>query len=97
MPIKCAGAPQKAIYLLADHWHQKRLADIEIGLYSAGAVLLGVPDYVPALMDYVERYKAKLNFQHTLTAIDGPARKAYFETAGDQRASRTIDVIKIAL
>jgi sulfide:quinone oxidoreductase len=41
-------------------------------------VLFGVPAYVPALMDYVNRYHAKLNFHHNLTAIDGPARKAWF-------------------
>lgn len=93
MPIKCAGAPQKAMYLSADHWHRnKQLAKIEVGFYSAGAVLFGVPDYVPALMQYVERYNAKLNFQHTLTAIDGPARKAYFATAGGEGPSRTVEV-----
>ena len=77
MPIKCAGAPQKAMYLSADHWYRtKQLADMNVGFYSAGAVLFGVPDYVPALMKYVERYHARLNFIHTLTAIDGPARTA---------------------
>ena len=30
MPIKCAGAPQKAMYLSADHWQrQGRLSDID--------------------------------------------------------------------
>ena len=54
MPIKCAGAPQKAMYLSADHWRGAGvLKDIDIGFYSAGAALFGVPDYVPALMEYV--------------------------------------------
>jgi sulfide:quinone oxidoreductase len=93
MPIKCAGAPQKAMYLSADHWlRHKRLADIEVGFYSAGAVLFGVPEYVPALMEYVERYKAKLNFQHTLTAIDGPARKAYFKKVVGDQGPETVEV-----
>ena len=79
MPIKCAGAPQKALYLSADHWFRNgRLKDIEVGFYNAGAVLFGVAAYVPALMEYVERYHAQLNFGHNLTAIDGPARKAWF-------------------
>ena len=79
MPIKCAGAPQKALYLSADHWLRNGcLNDIEVSFCNAGAVLFGVKDYVPALMKYVERYHAKLQFQHNLTRIDGPARRAWF-------------------
>jgi sulfide:quinone oxidoreductase len=79
MPIKCAGAPQKAMYLSADHWLKiGRLSDITINFYNAGPVLFGVKEYVPALMEYVERYKANLYFSHRLTKIDGPAKKAWF-------------------
>jgi sulfide:quinone oxidoreductase len=79
MPIKCAGAPQKALYLSGDHWYRTgRLRDVEIEFFNAGAVLFGVKEYVPALMSYIERYHAKLQFQQTLTWIDGPARKAWF-------------------
>jgi len=85
MPIKCAGAPQKAMYLSADHWRAEgRLKDIQIDFFNAGAVLFGVKDYVPALMRYVERYGVSLHFQHNLTRIDGPARTAWFtRTAPD--------------
>ena len=79
MPIKCAGAPQKAMYLSADHWLKSgRLNDIQIDFYNAGPVLFGVKEYVPALMEYVERYKARLHFSHRLTKIDGLAKKAWF-------------------
>jgi len=80
MPIKCAGAPQKAMYLSADHWRRQGcLKDIDIGFYNAGGVLFGVKEYVPALMKYVELYGAKLNFFHNLVAVDGPAKTAWFE------------------
>jgi sulfide:quinone oxidoreductase len=50
MPIKCAGAPQKALYLSADHWlRNKHLKDIEIDFWTAGGVLFGVPAYVDGL------------------------------------------------
>jgi sulfide:quinone oxidoreductase len=63
MPIKCAGAPQKAMYLSADHWkRQGVLKDIDIQFCNAGAVLFGVADYVPALMEYVKSYGIGLNF-----------------------------------
>src|SRR3546814_8274664 len=52
---------------------------------SAGAVLFGVADFVPALMQYVERYGARLNFNHNLVAVDGPARKAWFKVRSEER------------
>ena len=52
-----------------------RLKDIEIEFFNAGAVLFGVKEYVPALMElYRALSRAKLNFQHNLTPIDGPAK-----------------------
>jgi sulfide:quinone oxidoreductase len=82
MPIKCAGAPQKALYLSGDAWFRRgALKDIDIHFNNAGGVLFGVKDYVPALMKYVEKYDANLNFFHNLVAVDGPAKKAWFDVA----------------
>ncbi|WP_374618167.1 TIGR01244 family sulfur transferase [Pandoraea sp.] len=79
MPIKCAGAPQKAMYLSCDHWRRMGVLDqIDVQFFNAGAVLFGVADYVPALMQYVERYGIDLNFGFNLSAIDGNAKTATF-------------------
>ncbi|WP_194096252.1 bifunctional protein tyrosine phosphatase family protein/NAD(P)/FAD-dependent oxidoreductase [Marivivens aquimaris] len=82
MPIKCAGAPQKAMYLSGDHWHRSgTLKDIDIQFMNAGGVLFGVKEYVPALEKYIEKYDATLNFFHNLKSIDGEAKKATFTVA----------------
>ncbi|MBU9334657.1 bifunctional protein tyrosine phosphatase family protein/NAD(P)/FAD-dependent oxidoreductase [Burkholderia multivorans] len=79
MPIKCAGAPQKAMYLSCDHWQRTgRLGAAHVEFLNAGNALFGVADYVPALMAYVKRYGIALSFGHNLVAIDGPARRATF-------------------
>ncbi len=79
MPIKCAGAPQKAMYLSADHWRRSGVLEaVNIEFCNAGAVLFGVADYVPALMEYVETYGIGLNFGQALVSVDGPARTATF-------------------
>lgn len=84
MPIKCAGAPQKAMYLSCDHWFREgSLKDIDVQFYNAGAVLFGVKEYVPALMSYIEKYQANLNFSHTLVKVDGPNKKAYFKSLNE--------------
>ena len=100
MPIKCAGAPQKAMYLSADHWtRQGVLNSIEIQFCNAGAVLFGVADYVPALMEYVEKYRIGLNFGETLVAVDGPARKATFmknlADGSKEKVVRDFDMIHV--
>lgn len=93
MPIKCAGAPQKALYLSADHWYRNgNLKDISVEFYNAGGVLFGVKDYVPALMRYIERYDAKLNFFNNLVSIDGPGKKAVFEVAVPDTEKQTVEV-----
>ncbi|WP_313451925.1 NAD(P)/FAD-dependent oxidoreductase [Pseudomonas rhodesiae] len=80
MPIKCAGAPQKAMYLSCDHWlKQGHLQNIEVEFNLAGAALFGVATFVPPLMKYVEKYNARLAFNANLVKVDGPARKAWFE------------------
>ena len=82
MPIKCAGAPQKSMYLACDHWRRTGvLGDIEVEFRNAGAVLFGVADYVPALMEYVEKYGIDLELGNNLVAVDGPGRQATFKTA----------------
>lgn len=93
MPIKCAGAPQKAMYLSGDAWHRAgRLKDIDIQFCNAGGVLFGVKDYVPALMDYVGKYDATLNFFHNLIAVDGPARRATFEVKAPDSEPTTVEM-----
>ena len=92
MPIKCAGAPQKAMYLSADYWlRQGVIKNIDIEFYNAGGALFGVSDYVPALMEYVKRYEAELKFSHNLVKIDGEARKAWFVKSDSDGNKETVE------
>ncbi len=82
MPIKCAGAPQKALYLSGDYWYRSgRIDDVQVEFYNSGGVLFGVSDYVPALQKYIEKYKAKTHFNHTLVEVDGDSKRAYFTSS----------------
>ncbi|RDD61407.1 bifunctional protein tyrosine phosphatase family protein/NAD(P)/FAD-dependent oxidoreductase [Ferruginivarius sediminum] len=92
MPIKCAGAPQKAAYLSCCDWEKRKvLGDIDVEFHTAGGVLFGVKEFVPALMTYVERYGIDLNFQSDLAAVDGPARKAWFKVTKPDGSSETVE------
>ncbi len=96
MPIKCAGAPQKAMYLSSDHWSRQGLIGaIDVQFFTSTPGLFGVADYVPALMEYVNKYEAGLNFQHTLKKIDGEQKIATFETAEGQQVESDFDMIHV--
>lgn len=99
MPIKCAGAPQKALYLSADYWFKKKcLSNIGIHFYNAGKVIFGIETYVPALKKYMKKYNAQLHFSHTLIKIDGPTQTAWFKQAaedGDKIISTPFDMIHV--
>ncbi|MEM1314457.1 MAG: TIGR01244 family sulfur transferase [Pseudomonadota bacterium] len=100
MPIKCAGAPQKALYLSGDAWNRAGvLENVEIRFCNAGGVLFGVKDYVPALQSYIDKYGATLDFFHNLVAIDGPGKTAVFEVrkpdAEPERVEMGFDMIHV--
>ena len=79
LPIKCPGAPQKALYLSCHEWEKRgKLKDIEVELNNAGGALFGVADFVPPLMEYVKKYNATLNFSCNLISVNGPEQKATF-------------------
>ena len=82
MPIKCAGAPQKAMYLSCDAWLKAgKLNGINVSFCNAGPVLFGCAPYVPPLMEYVEKYGINLDFSHNLIKVDGAAKTAWFKVA----------------
>lgn len=92
MPIKCAGAPQKAMYLSCDHWLKKDIQkDIEVSFYNAGAVLFGVPEYVPSLESYIQKYQINTHFTHNLVKVDGPNKRAYFATTNNEGEKSIIE------
>ena len=93
MPIKCAGAPQKAMYLSGDAWFRNNaLKNIDIQFMNAGGALFGVKDYVPALMKYIEKYDATLNYFYNLVSVDGSAKTATFEVRKPDTDVQTITV-----
>jgi sulfide:quinone oxidoreductase len=100
MPIKCAGAPQKAMYLSCDHWFRTGvLKNIEVEFDLAGPALFGVATFVPALMKYIEKYGTKLVFNSTLVKVDGPAKTAWFDVKQPDgsliRESRSFDMLHV--
>lgn len=100
MPIKCAGAPQKIMYLAADRFRKKAILDkFTIEFLNAGAAMFSVPFFAKELTKVVAHYGIKTSFNHNLVAIDGPAKTATFETTDSegnkQQVIRQFDMIHV--
>ena len=80
MPIKCAGAPQKIMYLAAKHFRRSRIAS-EIRFFTPGAAIFGVPFYSKALELVVDAYAI-----HAVRTQPGGSRRG--EQAGVVRSRR---------
>ena len=100
MPIKCAGAPQKIMYLAADRFRKKGILDkFNIEFCNAGPGMFGVPFFAKALTKVIADYGIKTNFNSNLVAIDGPAKTATFEVSDTdgkkQQISKSFDMIHV--
>ncbi|RWS25735.1 hypothetical protein B4U80_08175 [Leptotrombidium deliense] len=82
-PIKCAGAPQKIMYLADDYFrkvlrHNKR-DKAKIMFNSALGVIFAVPKYASTLNEIVKKRNIELNFKHNLIEIKPEKKEAIFE------------------
>ena len=83
-PIKCAGAPQKIMYLADETFRKQGIRDQSQILYcTAGGGIFGVPAYAKPLMEIVQRKDIQLKPQHNLKAIKGDTKEAIFDVTTD--------------
>ena len=95
MPIKCAGAPQKILYLAADHWRRKGV-NAEVEFLNQGGAMFGVPLFAKALDGVMRDYGATASFGHDLIAVDGQARVATFRRTEDgAEVTRPFDLLHV--
>lgn len=98
-PIKCAGAPQKAMWLALDHWKRNDLfrpddaetSPIQISFATALPVMFGVPKYSATLDALRKERGVEGLFQHDLVEINGD--KAVFALADGSRVTRRFDFL----
>ncbi|CDR87734.1 related to sulfide:quinone oxidoreductase, mitochondrial precursor [Sporisorium scitamineum] len=77
--IKCAGAPQKAMWLALDHWKNQGLynpadvanSPISIDFATGLPVMFGVPKYSERLNELRQQRGVEGLFEHDLVAIEG--------------------------
>ena len=82
VPIKCAGAPQKIMYMADEIFRRNGIREkTEIVFTTPGKAIFGVPDFAKALSKIAERKGIKVKFLHKLVEINAGAKTATFEVA----------------
>ena len=86
-PIKCAGAPQKIMYLADDYFRKsgvRNKTDIVFALPAGG--IFGVKVIADTLMNVVDRKDINVRFFHKLVKVDANKKIAWYEIEKDLTA-----------
>jgi sulfide:quinone oxidoreductase len=85
VPIKCAGAPQKIMYLAENIFRNNNVRDqINITWASAGKAMFGIPTFSKPLAELVKKKNIKTNFQHKIVGISPDKKLAHFDVADEE-------------
>ncbi|MGZ3772690.1 MAG: FAD-dependent oxidoreductase [Pseudobdellovibrionaceae bacterium] len=80
MPIKCAGAPQKIMYLTEEILRLNGIRDkSEVHYYATGPAIFGIPTFAKALSKVVESRDIKTHFLEKLVEVRAEEKIAVFE------------------
>lgn len=80
-PIKCAGAPQKIMYLAEESFRKNGVRNsVTVEFISAGKAIFGVKKYKDALEKILKKRNIQTQFQYDLFKVDGDSKKAYFKS-----------------
>jgi sulfide:quinone oxidoreductase len=99
-PIKCAGAPQKIMYLADDIFRRNGVRTRSNLTYcTAGPKIFAIATFVPPLMAVLERKEITLKTKHNLKEIRPEAKEAVFEVTTDEGTSTVVmpyDILHVA-
>ncbi len=89
-PLKCGGAPQKIMYLAADHLRRTgALGRTEVMFANPGTMVFGVEYFAKTLRKVIARYGIDFRLHTELVAVRGPEQKATFRVTDPATGART--------
>lgn len=81
VPIKCAGAPQKIMYMADDLFRKNGIRHkTSIQFATAGKVMFGVPAFSKELEKVVNAKQIEPLYSHKIVGINASQKEAVFET-----------------
>ncbi|KAM8972274.1 sulfide:quinone oxidoreductase, mitochondrial [Pelodytes ibericus] len=79
-PVKCAGAPQKIMYLSEAYLRKTgKRSDANVIFNTSLGVIFGVKKYADALLEIIKERNIQVNYKHSLIEVRADKREAVFE------------------
>ena len=103
--VKCAGAPQKIMWLATDGWqtagvfspNEPSKSAISVDFATGLPAMFGVPKYSAALEEIRKQRGVTGLFQHDLVAIDSAAKTATFAQANNpEPVTKSFDLLHVS-
>lgn len=80
-PIKCGGAPQKAMYLAADYFRKKGIdKETNVVFATPGTVIFGVKKVADTLMEVIHKYNVHFKPFYAPVKIDVEKKTVFFKS-----------------
>ncbi|BFZ62913.1 hypothetical protein YB2330_004023 [Saitoella coloradoensis] len=94
--VKCAGAPQKVMWMAEDAWRSAGIRDeIDLEFNTGMGAMFAVPKYAKALEQLRVDRGVKGAFTSDLVAVDGQAHIATFKQADGTTVDKTFDLLHV--
>lgn len=92
VPIKCAGAPQKIMYLAENIFRNNGIRHrCKVVFATAGKAMFGIPVFSDALTKIVKERGIEPHYLHKLVAVEAAKKKAHFDvTDADGKVRREV-------
>lgn len=94
-PIKCAGAPQKIMYLAKDKFIKNNIQSYTIDYYMAQPTIFSVPKYSKSLTGIAKGKGIELHYEHVLTKVDKSTRIATFKNKEGKEVTQEFDLLHV--
>jgi len=95
-PIKCAGAPQKIMYMADDHFRKTGVRDRTEVIYGAATPgIFSVKKYADTLNRVIARRGIDARYQHTLKAVRPDEREAVFTDSDGNSSVIPYDLLHV--
>uniref|UniRef100_A0A8C7A5H5 Sulfide:quinone oxidoreductase, mitochondrial n=1 Tax=Nothoprocta perdicaria TaxID=30464 RepID=A0A8C7A5H5_NOTPE len=79
-PVKCAGAPQKIMYLSEAYWRKTgKRSKANIMFNTSLGVIFGVKKYADALLEIIKERNITVNYRRNLIEVRADKQEAVFE------------------
>jgi len=97
-PIKCAGAPQKIMYLADDDFRKRGVREKSRVIYAAATPgIFAVKEYAATLNKVIERKQIETLYKHNLIELRPEAHEAVFANGeNDEQVTISYDMIHLA-